>query len=107
MNSTTIDATEASFDDLVLRHDTPVLVDFWATWCVPCKQVAPHLEAIAQEYEGRLRVVKVDIEECPALTKQYNVQSVPSLILIKHGAEVGRLRNLSMTRLCAAIDETL
>lgn len=71
------DATDATFGTEVLASDLPVVVDFWATWCGPCRMVSPVLDELADEYEGRIRVVKVDTDANPALTEQFHVQSIP------------------------------
>ena len=81
-----IDATEQSFDDEVLRSEKPVIVDFWAEWCGPCHMVAPALHQIAEEREDELRLVKVNIDEEPALASRYGVMSIPAIVLFKEGA---------------------
>jgi thioredoxin 1 len=81
-----IDATEQSFDEEVLRSEKPVIVDFWAEWCGPCHMVAPALHQIAEEREDELRLVKVNIDEEPALASRYGVMSIPAIVLFKEGA---------------------
>ncbi len=81
-------ATDASFDADVLKSDTPVLVDFWAEWCGPCKQLAPSLDAISEEMAGKVKVVKVNIDENPNTPGQYGVRAIPTLMLFKDGALV-------------------
>ena len=81
-----IDATEQSFDEEVLRSEMPVIVDFWAEWCGPCHMVAPALHQIAEEREDELRLVKVNIDEEPALASRYGVMSIPAIVLFKEGA---------------------
>lgn len=81
-------ATTQSFSADVLSSDLPVLVDFWAPWCGPCKSIAPLLEDIAQEYQGRINVVKVNIDEESDVAIQYNVRGIPSLLLFKSGEVV-------------------
>jgi len=81
----TIKATDASFEQEVLNSDTPVLVDFWAEWCGPCKSIAPTLEDISKEMAGKLKVVKVNIEESPMAGTRYGVRSIPTLLLFKNG----------------------
>lgn len=80
--------TDDSFADDVLSADKPVLVDYWATWCGPCRQIAPALEEIAGEFDGRLEVVKVDIDENPETPGRYGVRGVPTLMIFKGGEPV-------------------
>ena len=83
--------TEQNFDTEVLQSQVPVLVDFWAAWCGPCRMVAPALEEIATEYRGRLKVVKVDVDENQEVSIRYDVRSIPTLILFKGGQIAERL----------------
>ena len=80
-----INVTEATFDLEVLQSDTPVIVDFWAEWCGPCHAVAPVLDRIAEEREGELKLVKVNIDEEQELAMRYGIQSIPTMILFKDG----------------------
>jgi len=82
---TTTHVTDASFDQDVLKSDAPVLVDFWAEWCGPCRMIAPALEEIAKEMGGKLTVAKVNIDENPNTPTKYNVRGIPTLILFKNG----------------------
>ncbi|WP_035847225.1 thioredoxin [Kitasatospora azatica] len=88
MAGATITVTDATFDSEVLKSDKPVLVDFWATWCGPCKQVAPVLEAIAEEYADQLTVAKVDVDQNSAVAAQYGVISIPTINVYVNGEVV-------------------
>ena len=85
------DVTDAGFQATVLDSDTPVLVDFWAEWCVPCHMVSPVVEEIGNEKGERLKVAKLNIDDNPQAARTYGVMSIPSLILFKDGKEVARV----------------
>jgi thioredoxin len=85
------DVTDQDFSSIVLEAETPVLVDFWAEWCVPCHMVSPVVEEIGQEKAEALRVAKLNIDDNPDVTRKYGVMSIPSLILFKGGQEVARV----------------
>jgi thioredoxin 1 len=98
-------ATEQDFDEIVLKNDKPVLVDFWAPWCGPCKALAPTLDEIAEEYAAEMEVVKVDIEANPKLAERFEVRGIPLLMIVKDGAETARtFGTLSRSRLDAFVD---
>jgi thioredoxin 1 len=82
-----VEVTDANFDE-VLRNHPLVLVDFWAEWCAPCRMIAPILEELAQEYEGKLLVAKLDVDENPKTAMRYRVMSIPTVILFKNGQPV-------------------
>ena len=83
--------TDASFETDVIKSAQPVLIDFWATWCSPCRAIAPIVEQLAGEYEGKVKVVKLNIDENPKSPTQYDVRSIPTLLLFKDGKVVGNL----------------
>ncbi|MFC2001100.1 thioredoxin [Chloroflexota bacterium] len=82
---------DSNFEQVVLQAKTPVLVDFWATWCGPCRMVAPVVEELAEEYEGRINFAKVDIDQHPKIASQYGIMSIPSLIIFKDGKPVSNV----------------
>ena len=90
MSASTAVAT-ADFDKQVLESDVPVLVDFWASWCGPCRAIAPAVDAVAEEYSGRAKVLKLNVDESPEIAGRYGVQSIPTLIIFKGGQKVGEL----------------
>ncbi len=85
------DVTDEDFEERVLRSGTPVLVDFWAEWCVPCHMVSPVVEEIGREKAGALQVAKLNIDENPEVTRRYGVMSIPTLMLFKDGEEQTRV----------------
>ncbi len=84
-SNSTVELTDQNFEQEVLKSDKPVLVDFWAAWCAPCRMVAPTVEAIAQEYMGRAKVGKLNVDENLSVTSRYNVRGIPTLMLFKDG----------------------
>jgi len=82
---TTMKVSDASFEQDVLKADTPVIVDFWAEWCGPCKQIGPALEEIAKEMNGRVKIAKINIDENPAVPSRYGIRSIPTLMLFSGG----------------------
>ena len=86
MSDRIVHTSDASFDSDVLKSPEPVLLDFWAEWCAPCKAIAPVLEEIATAYEGRVRVAKIDIAENTEIPRKYQVRSIPTLMLFNNGS---------------------
>jgi thioredoxin 1 len=80
-----IEVNDGNFDELVVKSDKPVLVDFWAEWCGPCRMVAPIMEDIANEYEGQALVVKCDVDSSPAVSARYSIRNIPTVLFFKDG----------------------
>jgi thioredoxin 1 len=80
-----IEVTDSNFEAEVLKSDKPVLIDFWAVWCGPCKMIAPTVEEIAREYDGKLKVCKLDVDSNPQTAMKYGIRSIPTLLIIKDG----------------------
>jgi thioredoxin 1 len=91
MSDKTFEVTEANFQKEVLESTEPVLIDFWAEWCTPCKMIGPLVEQIADEYKGRVRVGKLDADANPDVLMRYNVMGIPTLMLFKGGEAVERI----------------
>ncbi|HEY2728670.1 MAG TPA: thioredoxin [Polyangia bacterium] len=90
-SETLVEVTDSNFKTEILDSKLPVLVDFWAVWCAPCRAIAPHVEALAKDYDGKIRVGKCDIDSNPNFSSQYDIRSIPTLLLFKEGKVVGQV----------------
>jgi len=100
--------TDETFEPEVLKSDTPVLVDYWAEWCGPCKSIAPILVEVAKEYEGRLKIVKINVDENQQVPPKFGIRGIPTLMLFKNGnVEATRVGALSKSQLTAFLDSNI
>ncbi|MBI2361477.1 MAG: thioredoxin [Deltaproteobacteria bacterium] len=99
---------DSNFEQEVIRSDLPVLIDFWAPWCGPCKSIAPVIEELARDYAGKLKVAKLNVDENPVTPTQYGVRGIPNLIILKHGKVREQIVGAApKTRLIEAIERVL
>jgi thioredoxin 1 len=100
--------TDDSFEPDVLKADLPVLVDYWAEWCGPCKSIAPILEAVAKEYDGRLKIAKINVDENQSTPAKFGIRGIPTLMLFKNGnVEATKVGALSKSQLTAFLDSNI
>ena len=100
--------TDDTFEPEVLKSETPVLVDYWAEWCGPCKSIAPILDEVAKEYEGRLKIAKINVDENQLTPAKFGIRGIPTLMLFKNGnVEATRVGALSKSQLTAFLDSNI
>jgi thioredoxin 1 len=100
--------SDGSFEQEVLKSDVPVLVDYWAEWCGPCKMIAPILDEIADEYDGKVRIAKLNIDDNPTTPPKYGIRGIPTLMLFKDGeVEATKVGALSKSQLTAFLDQSI
>lgn len=106
--SNLVNTTDNNFKVDVLESETPVLVDFWAGWCGPCKAIAPVLDDLSREYDGKIKIVKVDVTSCEETAVNYNIRNIPALLLFKNGEVVAQqIGAVPRSKLVSFIDENI
>lgn len=100
-----VEFTDANFEEMALKSDKVVMVDFWAQWCGPCLALSPTVEEIANEYQGKAVVGKVNVDDCPGIAKKYGIRNIPTILFIKNGELVDKqVGKTSKTELCKKLD---
>ena len=108
MSEFTIDVNEENFDSVVMNSDKPVLVDFWAEWCGPCKMLTPTIETLAEEYKDTSSIVKINVDDSPAIATKYGIRSIPSILLFNNGDVVEqRVGAVSKDELAGMLDKII
>lgn len=108
MSDKIIHVTDADFDEMVLKADGPVLVDYWAEWCGPCKMIDPILREIADEYDGKLRVTKLNIDQNQQVTNRFKIRGIPTLMIFENGEHQGtKVGALTKSALKSFVEETI
>ncbi len=108
MSDSIVYVTDANFEDQVLKSSLPVLVDYWADWCAPCKMIAPILDEIAVDYTGKIKIAKLNIDQNPATPPKFGIRGIPTLMLFKNGnVEATKVGAVSKSQLAAFIDSNL
>ncbi|HEV2112223.1 MAG TPA: thioredoxin TrxA [Gammaproteobacteria bacterium] len=108
MSDQIVYTSDASFENDVLKSNVPVLVDYWAEWCGPCKMIAPILDEITGDYQGKLKIAKVNVDENPQVTQKYGIRSIPTLMMFKDGnVQAQKVGAMSKSQLAAFIETNL
>ena len=107
MSENVINVSDSNFDSVILKSDMPALVDFWASWCAPCKAIAPVVDEMAAQYNGKIRVAKMNVDDNPATPGKYGVRGIPTLILFKDGKIVDARGAVPKNQIKELIDKAL